>query len=287
MAWFSDTLVLLPQFPDRFENQGGGSLFAIPKDDLIAYLNGENTDSINPQAIPFYAPGLNERIPGFEGFEAITFSGDRVYLTVEANNGGMTSYLVSGWFEEGLKAVYIDADRRVAIQPQTQIPNLGEESLVSFGRRLITIYEANGTAVNPAPIAHMFGQDLSETTELAFPYIEYRITDATPADEAGRFWAVNVFSPADTALKPALDPLAELSGKGRTHSASSNVERLVELQFTEQGIVLAGTDPIQLELDPQGGRDWAAVARLDERGFLLATDRKPGNLLGFVSAAPK
>lgn len=287
MAWFSGTLVLLPKFPDRFENQGGGSVFTIQKADLLSFLDGESSGPITPRAVPFYAPSIREHIPGFEGFESIVFSGDRVYLTIEARPEGMVSYLVSGWYEPGLEAIYIDPDRSATIEPQTQLPDLGDESLVPFGRRLATIYAANGTAVNPAPKAHLFGQDLSLTTELDFPYIEYHISDATPADDSGRFWVTNIFTPSDAQLQSILDPLQEMYGKGQTHSASSLVERLIELQFTEQGIVLAGTPPIQLELSADGiARDWSAIARLDQRGFLLATGGNPQTLLGFVPLIP-
>lgn len=286
MAWFSDTLVLLPQYPNRYGDQGVGSLFTIPKAELVAFLDGGSTQPITPTQVPIYTPGIHAEIPGFEGFEAIAFAGERVYLTVEANPGKMVSYLVSGWYDPGLKAVYIEPDRRATILPQSDLPNLGEESLVPFGRRLVTIYEANGIGVNPDPKAHMFGQDLTPMTELAFPHLEYRITDATPADDSGRFWVINIFSPADVSLQPRLDPLAEHFGRGRSHSTSSSVERLIELQFTEQGIVLSETPPIQLELDPKNSRDWAAIARLDERGFLLATDRNPATLLAFIPARP-
>lgn len=287
MAWFSDTLVLLPKYPDRFENQGGGSVFTIQKVDLLSFLDGESSGPIVPNAVPFYAPGIRERIPGFEGFRSIAFSGDRIYLTIEARPEGMFSYLVSGWYEPGLEAIYLDTDRMATIEPQTQLPNLGDESLVPFGRRLATLYEANGTAVNPAPKAHLFGQDISLTTELDFPYIEYRISDATPTDDSGRFWVTNIFAPSDAQLQPIRDPLQEMYGEGQTHSASSLVERLIELQFTEQGVVLADTPPIQLELSADGiARDWSAIARLDQLGFLLATSGNPQTLLGFVPLIP-
>ena len=47
------------------------------------------------------------------------------------------------------------------------------------------------------------------------------------------------------------------------------------------GIVLTETPPIQLELGPES-RNWEGLVRLEDRGFLLMTDKFPGTILGFV-----
>jgi hypothetical protein len=64
------------------------------------------------------------------------------------------------------------------------------------------------------------------------------------------------------------------------------VERLVEFQLSHAGIVLVDRPPIQLELPDNLlgmiGRNWEGLVRLDERGFLLATDTFPGTILAFV-----
>ncbi len=283
MAWLDDTLILLPQYPSQFAETGPGSVFALQKADILAFLDGQSTASLTPRQVPLSAPGLQERIAGFEGFEAIAFSGERVYLTIEARPGRMLSYLVSGWYEDNLEAIHIDTDRLAEIQPQTDITNLGDESLVVFGRRLVTLYEANGSQVNPDPQAHLFSQEIELNTQLAFPNIEYRITDATPADDNGRFWAINTFFTGDIQLLPAGDPLVDIFGEGSTHSQSPVVERLLEFQFTEQGVTLSGTPPLQLELASSGdNRNWEAIACLDDIGFLLATDEFPETLFAFV-----
>ena len=62
------------------------------------------------------------------------------------------------------------------------------------------------------------------------------------------------------------------------------VERLLAFQFTEDGIVLAPLAPIQLQLLPDDeARNWEGIARLDERGFLLVTDKFPETILAFVA----
>jgi len=237
--------------------------------------------------VPLVAPGLVERIPGFEGFEAIAFEGDRVYMTIEARQGQMVGYLVTGYADPDLGWISLDATSLTPIQPQTAISNLSDEALVIFGNRLVTLYEANGAAVNPAPVAHLFDASTQPRDQLSFPNIEFRLTDATRVDDSGRFWAINTFYTGDTSLTAGLDPLALEFGEGATHSQTEVVERLVEFQFSEQGIVLAGTPPVQLQLsDLNQTRNWEAIARLDQAGFLLATDEFPETLFAFVPYLP-
>jgi hypothetical protein len=287
MDWHQDTLVLVPQYPSRFSDQDQGALFALDKADILAFLSGDSLTPLEPRSVPLVAPGLVERIPGFEGFEAIAFEGDRVYMTIEARQGRMTGYLVAGYADPALGWISLDAASLTPIQPQTSISNLSDESLVIFGTRLVTLYEANGAEVNPDPAAHLFNASAQPRDQISFPNIEFRLTDATSVDDSGRFWAINTFYTGDTSLATDLDPLALEFGEGATHSQTDVVERLVELQFSEQGIVLAGTPPMQLQLsDLSQTRNWEAIARLDDAGFLLATDEFPETLFAFVPLAP-
>ena len=105
-------------------------------------------------------------------------------------------------------------------------------------------------------------------------------------DSGSRFWALNYLWPGDEAkLKPAPDALAAKYGAGPTHARFTTVERLVEFRYTEIGIVFVDTPPIQLELiDDDHSHNWEGVARLDDRGFMLMTDKYPETMLGFVPA---
>ena len=115
------------------------------------------------------------------------------------------------------------------------------------------------------------------------PNIEYRITDATRIDQNGRFWAINYFWPGDKKrLKPAADPIAETSGKGKTHQSSDVVERLIEFEIKDEIINFSDHEPIQLELDKDAPRNWEGIVRIDDKGFLIATDKHPKMILGFV-----
>jgi len=283
MAWYGDFLILLPQYPGRFRGGEDGALFALPEAEILAFLDGERQAPLEPRAIPFSAPGLAEGIQDFEGYEAIAFWDDRVYLTVEASAGtGMQGYLVLGKMSPDLSSLSIDSDKRTEIPLQGGVANQSDEALLVAGDGLLTFYEANGQAINANPVAHRFDADLAPAGTLPFVQVEYRITDVTTLDAQDRFWAINYFFPGDTDLRPEADPLAERYGQGATHARYEQVERLLEFQYKPSGISLVERPPLQLELPSDEARNWEGIARLDGRGFLLVTDKFPGTILGFV-----
>jgi len=289
LAWYGEHLILLPQYPDFSLKEGDGAVYALPRADLLAYLDGSVAGPLRPIPVPFVAPGLEDQVDGYEGYEAIAFFGEQAFLTIEANTaGGMRAYLVSGQMEPDLGTLTLDTATLTEIPPQSASANKSDEALLVVGDRVVTLYEANGAAINPAPVAHLFDFGLAPAGTIPFPPIEYRITDATALDGEGRFWATNYFFPGDLDLRPESDPLAERYGWGSSHIPDGAVERLVEFQLTHAGIALVDRPPIQLELpaDLLGaiGRNWEGLVRLDQRGFLLVTDTFPGTILAFVPA---
>ncbi|HLE50650.1 MAG TPA: hypothetical protein VI755_01215 [Anaerolineales bacterium] len=290
MAWYGEYLILLPQFPSRFAQPGSdGSIYALPKAEIIAFLDGRHTTPLNPIAIPFLAPGLADLIYGFEGFEAIAFSGERAYFTIEAHSGApMVAFLTTARISPDLSRMTLDTSTLVVLSPQTLLPNFSDETMFVSEEKAITIYEANGKSINANPVAHRFDPATFSLETIPFPNLEYRITDATDIDAAGRFWVINTFTPKDSWLATDTDPIAEkfggkTSGEETSLVKSGTVERLVELQYTQTGITLAGSPPIQLKLiEGEFLRNWEALARLDERGFLLMTDKHPRSIFAFV-----
>ena len=47
-------------------------------------------------------------------------------------------------------------------------------------------------------------------------------------------------------------------------------------------ISISNTKPIQLFLESDASRNWEAIARLDHKGLLIATDKHPRMMLGYV-----
>ena len=283
MAWFADTLILLPQYPLRIASGYQGALLALPAEAINAYLDGELEGPLEPLHIPLGAPGIREAIDGFEGFEAIAFSGNRAFLTVEASPpGGTRAYVVAGLLDPDLRGLTLDLSTLVEIESQAGIGDLSDETIVVDGDRLLVIHEANGAAVNPSPMAHVFDLDLRPLGTVPLPNVEYRLTDATAPDAAGRFWAANVFYPGDAVLLPESEPFAALYGRGPTHDQHDHVERLLQFQLYPDRIGFGPAPPLQLELLPDGNRNWEGIVRLDGRGFLLVTDKFPTTILAFV-----
>ena len=283
LAWHGDQLILLPQYPDRLEPRNDGALYAIPEAALLAVVTGQSTDPITPRAIEFIAPDLASRAPGMEGFEAIAFHGDRVFMTLEANLGDrMTGYLVAGTIAADHSRVVLDTDNVVEIPAQASVSNASEESLLVTDDEVITIYEANGANINRSPRVHVFDHSLRPLGTRPFPTIEYRVIDATALDGDNRFWVMNYFFAGDRRLyNPAPDAIAAAHGKGASHGASETVERLLLLEYRPSGIVRIDRPPVQLQLI-DAGRNWEGLVRWQDHGFLLTTDMFPDTLLGFV-----
>ena len=289
LAWYGMDLVLLPQFPSRFSFSDDGALFVLSREDILAYLAGERDGPLRPRKVPLVAPGLENRIAGFEGYEAIAFHEGRVFLTVEAGLGReMMGYLVSGKVADQGKAIVLDPESLVSIPPKADLANMSDEALVVNGERVLTFYEANGLEVNPDPRAHVYSLADGSLGTIPFPRLEYRITDATSADGMGRFWVANFFFWGDRSkLRPRPDPLRSLYGAGPSHARYHSVERLVEYRDYGSRIERTSRPPIQLELvDDLHPRNWEGLVRLAPHGFLLATDTYPETMLAFVPEEP-
>ena len=283
MAWYGDTLIMLPQYPN-FTADGASAAYALPRADIIAWLDGAITGPLTPAPVAFDYSGVAEWLPGFEGFEALAFRGDSVFATTEVTANGQTAaYLVSGSVDADNATIRLDAATLTWIQPQTALPNFSDEAIiVTPDGGLISLYEINGAAWNPNPVAHRFNADLAPLDPVPSPSVEYRITDATSLDEQGRFWAINMYFPGEAFLVAPADPIAAQYGEGPTHAAQEQVERLLEFAWDGAQVTRTDTPPMQLALTLLA-RNWEGIVRLDDRGFLLITDQFPETVLGFVA----
>jgi len=281
LSWSGDQLILLPQFPARFNNQ----LFALPQQEIVDYLMGRRGEPPTAQPIFFDDQAVQAQVFGSEGYEAIGIVGNQVYLTIESQaQDGMMGYLVQGVLEADRSRLVLDGSLITPITPQSSLPNLSDEALIVTADEIITFYEANGLLVNPAPVAHRFDRaTLAPLGELPLPHIEYRVTDATEVDAAGRFWLFNYFYPGDNSLRPIL---RRLGGALPTDQQAPPVERLVEFQLTTTGIVRTATPAVPLQLLPDNvARNWEGVVRLQTpelNGFLIVTDSFPETILAYV-----
>lgn len=285
LAWHGDELILMPELITEVD-----VLYTLPKAQILAALDNDAAITLTPETIAVDSTGLLDAVPRLEGFEAIWISGDAVTFLIEASNSlaQPRGYVVAGTFVDGGARVVIDPATVVEIEPISNVANHANEALV--GRAdggFALLSEVNGVAVVAPPSrARVFGPApaFALSPDIAFPSIEYRVTDATPVDASGRFWVMNYFFPGEDFLAPAADPIADQWGEGETHQGFQAVERLVELQLFDDAIDLVDAPPIQFQLiaDGEDSRNWEGLSRLDDRGFLLVTDAFPRTMLGFV-----
>lgn len=283
MDWYGEYLIILPQYLDHAE---GRVMYAIPKSVLLAYLADPSAVPIEPIRIPVEDQLFGEDFDnGFEGYEAIAILGNQVFLTVETSGGDkMTGYLISGTIQPDLSQVILDTEARQTILLQQQVDNTTNETLLTDGENIISLFEANGAAINPNPVAQVYNPELNPVAELPFPTIEYRVTDATGLDADQNFWVLNVYSLGTISLKPKQDQLAPPGSKICRRPFYHGVERLVELHYDPaDGVSLTGRPPVVLAKNGNlFSRNWEGIVRLDEIGFLIATDKYPKTILAFV-----
>lgn len=253
MAWHGDQLLLLPQW--------GSKLYALSKPDLLQAAGG-GCGPLTPRELPIHPPGeLKDVLPGNEGFEAMAIVGDRVYLLAEAKRSDeMFGYLLSGRITPA--GVELDLNNVKELPVADQVKNMGYEALVVSGDQVIALPEATFGH----HVAHAFSLDLQPLGTVAMPPVDYRLTDSTPADSDGRFWVANYHHPGDAGLPEA-----------------PRVEQLQPMRL-QGGRVEKDGAPRTITPDlSQPGRNWEAVAKLDDQGFLVMTDEFPRAVFGFVT----
>ncbi len=255
MAWHQEMLVLLPQFPQRY----GGQVFGIPKEEVIRLLESRGDTVLNPVALAFDDGGLHDTIVGFEGFEAIAFFNQQVFVTIEVRRTPttMTGYLVTGEVDSS-NAIRLNAATLTEIPAPMPLENYSDEAITISNDTIYTFYEANGEIVNPDAAAHRFTLTALDPLEpLTLIPLEYRLTDATPVDSENRFWVINYLFPGDIPkLRLSDDLFRSEFGEGPSHARSPGVERLIQLEITENSIVATGAPPVYLTLQPGTSRNW-------------------------------
>ena len=260
LAWYADTLLLLPQNIKDPPYE----LYALRKADIDAFLSGAVPGPLAPDSIPLDLPGGFETwVPGYDGLEAVAVRGRSIYLAIEAEvRRHMFTWVVAGRITGSLRngsaRITLDSASFTQVPLTTDIHNLSVETLLLTPEGLLAINEVNGAnttakSTRGKPEARAVDVVARTTHTVPMDIIEYRLTDATDLDATGRFWAINYFLPRDAAsLDPATDQLTATHGQGPTHARSDIVERLVEFKVTPSGITRVRTTPIQLVLRKDG-----------------------------------
>ena len=278
MDWFNNHLIMLP------ENLNG-YLFSIPKSKIIKSISGESKEPISPDIIKFNTPNYKKTIPGFDSFESIAFRGFEVFITIEVKfPDSMSAKLVRGHIDNKTLEITIPEQNFINLEIPHFIDNMSYESILIDNNNVYTFFEANGNKVNSNPFSFLTSLNSMNTTKIGFPNIEYRITDATRVDMNNNFWMINYYYPGDEKkLQPDSDYLTNKYILGKSHKVSKRVERLVEFKIKDNEIKITKKLPIQLKLDKgETSRKWEALCRLEDKGFLIATDKFPTTILGYI-----
>ena len=244
----------------------------------------KETNPIIHKKIELDSKGIEERIEGFQGYEAIVLNGDNVYLAIEAENSGrMSAYIIKGEIDSNKNLINIFPNSLKEIPLSINLKNMAIETLLIVNNRVVAIYEANGKNVNVQPVVMSFDLDLQNHELSPFPNIEYRITDATRIHN-NTFWGVNYLYPGEKELlNPADENLFQKDGEGLTQSNNQAVERLVHFQITDDGIRIIKETPVHIKLSEDNeSRNWEGIVKYDSLGFLLITDKFPKTILAYL-----
>ena len=257
MTTYKDNLILLP------ENRNG-YYFYIPFDEIMNTLR--TGDKILPIQKTFTTRKLKERYSGLDGFEAIAFNGNDVYIMVEVRvDGKMAGLLLWGTIIPSTMEIDIPEENIMLIKPPAQIDNFSFESLTITDGQLIVIYETNGSKTIDRPFQYVVNLDDMSINKTPFPNIDFRLTDATSVID-NRFWMINYYWIGDK------ETLGVPNDVG--------IERLVEFKLGYNGIERSSSEYITLDNldDPH---NWEGLVRFG-RGFLICTDKWPRMVLGYI-----
>jgi len=285
LTWCGDKLILMPQYPRRLNESKISYFYYLEKTQIVNYLDGGTKAPLQAKKIVINEKDLRKAVTIFDGFEAIACDGEHVWLSIEAITllGTYQSFVVPGSIEFGDSAsLNIDETRLVKLETQSNMRNMGDEAILLDGAKIIAMHEINDSRVVAKPKARRVNRRGEKLVDLTFPNLPFRITDATSLDSQKRFWTINYKYSGDKFSRDANDHIAEKYGQGESHKKYYNVERLVEFELRENSIHLVTSSPIQLKMEDVEGRNWEGIARLGQRGFLIATDKHPETLLGFV-----
>ncbi|GHA10617.1 hypothetical protein GCM10008090_20330 [Arenicella chitinivorans] len=286
LTWCGDKLLMVPQFPERHVTGGYAQFYTLSKSAILDAIDDPDTARLTPTPLPLKEGTIRSIPTKFEGYEAAICDDTQVWLTIEGVNklGHHQAWLVRGHRTgtDHQESIELDDLSVVSLSSYSKIHNMSEEAIVKIGNDILSMHEINDVRLGSPSQAYRYAPHNRSLSTVAFPNLPYRITDSTTADQLGRFWVINYLYSGDDFSREGRDPLGAQYGIGKTHQINYNVERLVEFQYSDAGIQRVKRPPIQLKLEGREGRNWEGIARLDDLGFLLITDRYPTTLLGFV-----
>ncbi len=293
LAVYNEKLIIMPQYifglqkisKDESEKiyakDTVGYIYSIDFSVIRDYLASGSEGAIMPDSIKIIGSGLERFNHRGSGYEAIAFIGNDVYLSIEDIGNPTKSYLVKGKIFPDENTIRLDAQTLAELPEVTHIRNIGYETVVKFGDKMIAVNELNGKNNWTSPKAFEHNANLQPVKSYKLPHIEYRITDATYC-EGNFFWAINYFWPGDfEEINPAADEIAKKYGIGEHQSTTKGIERILKFKVSSDSVTVA-SKPIYILPSAEGSTNWEGIAKFDE-GFILISDSYPRTRLVFVA----
>ncbi len=282
LTWYQDNLFLLLQYPHRFTDiSGTGKFFKLSKAYINDYINGYFT-SLEPVSV--LVTNIPQNIDGFEGFEAIAFKENNVYLLLEAKQNSVAcGYIISGIINSNASEITLDTTSLIKIDTPADVGNASFESIVLTDNYILCIFEGNGKNINTNPVAKVFNYELIEQPEIVFPSVEYRITDATAITADKSFYVINYYYPGDSSVYlPSYDEFSCIFDRPGSHKEEKRTERIIKLRYYNNRIEFVNVPPVYLELRNDNlSRNWEGIELLSENTFLIVTDKFHDTFLGY------
>jgi hypothetical protein len=201
MALYGNRLYLLPQYGNHMKAKLDGlfSIYSIGADSLRRSINGKDPKLSSYRTINVL--NLN-KLPDsikqyYEGFEAITFIGNQVYLSIETVDSSDYCFLIKGVLDIKNNEITIDPVHTLSLKRYPFINNAGFESIsyLQKEKKLIALYEFN--AMPNGGIGYLIDPSLTKKPEkISVPFLHFRITDAQVTPK-GKIYAMNYYYGGD------------------------------------------------------------------------------------------
>ena len=279
LAWYRDNLILMPQYVDL----KSPAFYYVKKSELKNWVRKKEKNSIDPKRIELKMPNFDKMIEGYQGFEALCFHGDKIYLIIESKEDNfMRSFLIMGTINFKKSMIDLSQSKLNEIPIPINLKNIGYESILKHNSNLYLFFEANGADITQNAYALRYSMSLDYKGKVPLQNIEYRLTDVSRADSRGSFWGINFFWPGERSLlKPNKENIMNKLNRGETHQRFDHVEQLLNFKIGKNGISRTELPPIQLELNKES-RNWEGLVMLDNLGFLMVVDEYPRTIFSFL-----
>lgn len=284
LCWYGDNLILLPQYPSYFRSKiDQDVIFMISQKNLSSAIKRKGKKVVETDMIKVVNNQVYKILPGYEGFEGICFDGEYFYLTVEYNSNSNQAVIVKARLSEDNKELEILNDEHLVLDLPANVFNASYESIFTYDNYIYVIYEANGTRINKNPIAKRISKDFQTVENISFEAIEYRITDVTSFDKAGKGWALNYFWSGDANhYLPDEDVVPNKFAE--ENNVDLGIERIIPLMITDNKIIYdKSRDPIYIKKELRDSSyNWEGIVTYRDNSFILVTDKFPKTELRFL-----